>query len=194
MDEIKINWKTDKRKLADLKHWDKNPRKISPEKVAMLKERIRERGFHDVIKIDLHDVILSGNCRKEVLMELDFSEVDVLVPDRELTDDEMTKIGLESNMNDGEWDWAKLGEFDEDLLRQVGFDDSELMINFGLSDAEMEEVDPERMKILEVFPPEAPRLKERIAIHFESIEDYNSVKKAVAEGRVGPDNILKILS
>lgn len=189
-----IVWNTGRRKLADLKHWDKNPRKISQEKIEMLKERIRARGFHDVIKIDLHDIILSGNCRKEVLMELGVSEVNVLFPDRELTEEEMTKIGLESNMSDGEWDWAKLGEFDESLLRQVGFDDSELMINFGLSDAEMEEVDPERMKILEVMPPEAPKLKERIAIHFESIDDYNLVKKAVKENRVGPENILRILS
>lgn len=193
MDSIKINWKTDTRKLANLKHWDKNPRKISAEKANMLKDRISERGFHDVIKIDLHDIILSGNCRKEVLMELGYDQVNVLIPDRELTEEEMTKIGLESNMNDGEWDWAKLGEFDEDILRQIGFDDQELMINFGLSDAEAEDIDPERMKILEVMPPEAPKLKERIAIHFESIDDYNLVKKAVAEKRVGPDNILKIL-
>src|SRR3990167_2583801 len=124
--ELKINWTTGRRKVADLKHWDKNPRKISKEKAELLKERISQRGFHDVIKIDLHDVILSGNCRTDVLIEMGIEEVNVLIPDRELTLEEMEAIGLESNMNDGQWDFEKLGTFDEGLLKNVGFESKDL--------------------------------------------------------------------
>lgn len=122
----KIHWTAGVRKLADLKHWEKNPRKISAEKIALLKERILERGFHDVIKIDLHDVILSGNCRTDVLMEMGIGDVNVLIPNRELTQEEVEKIGLESNMHDGEFDFDKLNTFDEDILKNVGFESREL--------------------------------------------------------------------
>lgn len=125
-----INWITSRRKLADLKHWDKNPRKISPEKIEMLKERIRARGFHDVIKIDLHDVILSGNCRKEVLVQLGIEEVNVLIPSRELTDQEKEKVGLESNLHDGQFDFEKLTKIDEEVLKNIGFNQADLSYIF----------------------------------------------------------------
>lgn len=125
-EKTKITWRAETRKLADLKHWDKNPRKISPEKIEMLKERIRARGFHDIIKIDSHNVILSGNCRKEVLAQLEIDEVNVLVPNRELTKEEIEQIGLESNMHDGEFDLEKLTQFDENLLKGIGFDSKDL--------------------------------------------------------------------
>lgn len=121
-----ITWSIGTRKVEDLKHWGKNPRRISPEKTAMLKERIVARGFHDVIKIDQNNVILSGNHRKDVLLELGIEEVNVLIPDRELTADEIEKVVLESNMHDGEFDIKKLAEFDKDILEIVGFNDLQL--------------------------------------------------------------------
>lgn len=131
MSEIaNIIWTTGRRKLADLKNWDKNPRKISADKIAALKERIKERGFHDVIKIDLHDVILSGNCRKEVLMQLGIEEVNILFPSRELTQEEMEKVGIESNMHDGQFDFEKLMKIDEEVLKNIGFNQADLSYIF----------------------------------------------------------------
>lgn len=122
-----LTWRIEKRKLSDLKFWDKNPRKISKEQLEKLKQRITERGFHDVLKIDSENVVLSGNQRLKVLRELGFDEVDCKIPERELTNDEKDKIGLESNFSDGENDLDLLSQnFDADLLFDVGFTDEQL--------------------------------------------------------------------
>jgi hypothetical protein len=50
-----------------------------------------------------------------------------MVPNRKLTDEERRKIGIESNINDGEWDFEKLKSFDLELLQFAGFDEKELV-------------------------------------------------------------------
>lgn len=122
----KLVWHAEKRNVESLKTWDSNPRKISKQAFEKLKERIAQRGFHDVLKIDIDNTILSGNQRKKALLELGVKEVTVLIPNRKLTNEEKNKIGLESNTNDGEWDFEALESFDLDLLTDIGFDKSEL--------------------------------------------------------------------
>lgn len=124
----------EKRKVIDLKNWDKNPRKISAEAFEKLKQRIISRGFHDVIKLDTNGIILSGNQRKQALLQLGISEVDVRVPDRELTEEERCKIALESNRNDGADDYDLLADFGEDILQDVGFTQKELDKIYDLKD------------------------------------------------------------
>jgi len=128
-----INWIAEKRKVADLKEWPENPRKINKEEFRRLKERIKTRGFHDVIKVDTNGFILSGNQRKKALQELGVEEVTVVVPDRELTEEESKKIALESNIQDGEWDWVQLEKISEAILSHIGFTDDELKMHFSLN-------------------------------------------------------------
>ncbi len=120
------NWRAEKRDVKDLKSWLSNPRKITKDNFVKLKERITKRGFHDVIKIDTDGTVLSGNQRKKALIDLGIKEVIVLIPDRKLTEDERNKIALESNLNDGEWDFEALKSFELDTLSEVGFDQIEL--------------------------------------------------------------------
>jgi len=119
----KLIWHSEKRSVKSLKAWIKNPRKITREAFLKLVDRIRQRGFHDVIKIDTDGTILSGTQRKKALLELDIKEVTVLLPNRK---DEKDKIILESNLNDGEWDYEGLKSFDLDVLTDVGFDKDSL--------------------------------------------------------------------
>jgi len=127
-----INWKIEKRKVSELKIWDRNPRTITESAFNKLKERIQKRGFHDVIKIDTDDTILSGNQRKRALEELKIKEVDVKVPDRKLTDKERDEVALESNISDGTFDYDILGnEFEVDDLLDIGFSEKELNIDMG---------------------------------------------------------------
>ena len=121
-------WHIEKRKLKDLIPWNKNPRKISDAHLEKLKERIKQRGFHDVLKIDENNVVLSGNQRLKVLTELGYKEVECKVPSRAMTDEEKDKVGLESNINDGENDFDLLANFDIDLLKDVGFSAIDLNI------------------------------------------------------------------
>lgn len=123
---IKLTWHPEKRKVKDLKIWSANPRKISKDAFEKLKERIKRRGFHDVIKIDLDGTILSGNQRKKALLELGVQEVTTLVPNRKLSKEERNSIGLESNVNDGTWDFEGLKSFDLDLLKNIGFSAEDL--------------------------------------------------------------------
>jgi len=123
---IPLVWHVEKLAVKKLKVWMKNPRKITKEAFARLKERIVKRGFHDVIKVDTDYTILSGNKRKEALMELGITEVIALIPNRPLTEEERNKIALESNINDGDWDFELLKDFNLDILLDVGFDADEL--------------------------------------------------------------------
>ncbi len=118
----KLKWNTKLVDVKDLKNWEKNPRKITKEAFEKIKDRISKRGFHDVIKIDTDNNILSGNQRKRALVDLGITEVNVLFPNRPLTDKERKEVVLESNLNDGIWDFDILGnEFDVAILNEVNF-------------------------------------------------------------------------
>ena len=138
-------WHTECRPISTLKEWDLNPRKISAEKMKHLTERIELRGFHDVIKIDTDGTILSGNQRKKALIKLGVEEVNVLVPNRKLTEDEREKVALESNTQDGTWDLEKLSSFKIDLLDDIHFDKTDLLsyLDMGLevSDDDFDETE-----------------------------------------------------
>lgn len=123
----KLTWTTGVREVKDLLPWAENPRKISKTALEKLKEKIKENGFHSVIVIDTDNTILSGNQRKTALTELGVDMVNVLIPSRKLTDKERNRIGIESNINDGEWNFEKLKSFDLELLQFAGFDEKELV-------------------------------------------------------------------
>lgn len=127
MQLLGINWTVEKRKVADLKLWAKNPRTITEANYERLKQRIVDRGFHDVLKIDTDGTVLSGNQRKNALVELGVEEVFCMVPERKLTDVERDSVGLESNITDGKQDYDMLAnKFDDDLLKSIGYTDFEL--------------------------------------------------------------------
>ncbi|MDD4931295.1 MAG: DNA modification methylase [Candidatus Colwellbacteria bacterium] len=123
----KLSWATGVREVKDLLPWKENPRKISKQALERLKDKITQNGFHSVIVIDTDNTILSGNQRKKALVDLGIKTVNVLIPSRKLTDEERRRIGIESNINDGEWDFEKLKSFDFELLQFAGFDEKELV-------------------------------------------------------------------
>ncbi len=123
----KPSWKTGVREVKDLLPWKENPRKISKIAMEKLKEKIIQSGFHSVIVIDTDNTIISGNQRKTALIQLGIKQVNVLIPDRKLSDEERRKIAIESNINDGEWDFEKLKSFDLELLQFAGFNEKELV-------------------------------------------------------------------
>lgn len=124
-----ITWTPEKRKVSELKEFPNNPRKIDKQAFEKLKERIAQRGFHDVVKVDTEGFILSGHQRKKALIDLGIEEVYALVPSRPLDRSERDAVILESNRNDGEWDYKILQDnFDIDIMKNVGFTDKELGI------------------------------------------------------------------
>lgn len=121
MDALGIKWIPQLLNVADLKKWDKNPRKISDGAKARLKRKILEEGMHQVLTIDTDNTVLSGNQRLDILTELEWKQVWCMVPERALTPQERDKVGIQANIIEGEWDSAILAsKFDIPMLTDQG--------------------------------------------------------------------------
>ena len=102
--------------------------------------------------------------------------IDVRVPDRALTPDEIKEYNLRSNKNLGEWDFDLLANFGEEMLMDVGFESQELDLVFGLERIEDFDVNKE-LENLHVFMDEFPGL-----LNYVSISIRMSVAMATALG------------
>ena len=193
-DKKKLEWRSESMKVADLVPADYNPRKLSDKARADLTESVREFGQVEPIVVNADGTIIGGHQRATIYADLGMEVATVMRPSRPLDKAEEKRLNLRLNKNLGEWDAAKLKEFFglKDLLG-VGFEQAELKVWFGLEDAGDMEVDEARMTILAVYPPEAPKLKERVAVHFDDLAEYARVKKAVAEGRLTAADILRLI-
>lgn len=124
-------WNIAKRKVTDLKSYEKNPRKFTKKGLADLKESILKCGDANIITINLDNTVLGGHARLKVMKSLGIKDVDVKVPERLLTEDEIQEVVIRLNANTaGEWDIEKLDcFFDKEKLGDWGLD-----IDFELSE------------------------------------------------------------
>ena len=187
-----ITWHTEFRAVADLYPWKDNPRKIHKKELDTLKERITKRGFHAVLVIDTENTILSGNQRKEALMQLGIPEVDVLVPSRPLTEDEKKKIALESNIHDGEWDFEKIQAFDLDLLQDIRFPVVDLQILDKTLHVKEEDFDVQEA-IANIKEPKT-KLGDTIFLGDHKIVCGDSTDPSVLEKLLGDERVSMIYS
>lgn len=148
--KVKINWTVEKRKVSDLKFWEDNPRNISTAGLQQLRDKIIAKGLHAVLTIDVDNTVLSGNQRLAVARELALEEVWVILPERALSEQERIEVGLESNINEGEWVNSMLSKFDQDLLRAIGFNPVQIDRIYDLKTQEDEfDAEAEAAKITE---------------------------------------------
>jgi hypothetical protein len=132
MSEKRIKWHVEKRALSSLVPYDKNPRVITEQGLDDLSNSFDEIGFAQPININLDNTILSGHARVQCLKSEDANqEVDVYVPDRELTAKQEEAVIVRMNKNvAGKWDFDILAnEFDLEDLKEWGFKDFELCEN-----------------------------------------------------------------
>jgi hypothetical protein len=130
-----IYWKTEKRRVRDLILFEGNPRKISPEQAQQLLNSLKKFNYVELIVVDQNNRVIAGNMRVQALKTLgwDNEEIEVRVPSRPLTEEEAREYLLRSNKNTGEWDFDLLANFDEELLKDVGFDSKEIDKIFALN-------------------------------------------------------------
>ena len=119
----KMKWHTETRKISELKNWESNPRTITEEEFKKLKSSIDDLGNFDTLTINTDGTVIAGNQRLRVAIDNGDMEVEVSVPERKLTEDEIKKIGLISNRHSGQWDMDKLANEFEDILTELEFDD-----------------------------------------------------------------------
>ena len=150
----KIKWHTEIRNLADLKPWEKNPRKASARQMEQIGTSLDRFGLVCPIVINTDGLIIGGHRRREHLLSKGIVEDDVRVPHRLLTEDEAEELSLRLNQNHASWDNDMLRDlFETNLLRQIGFEDEFLAkINEDLPD------------FLPVNEDEQPNLDEKVKI------------------------------
>jgi DNA modification methylase len=145
---------TEKRSLKDLKPAEYNPRKaLTPDdsEYQKIKRSIETFGYVDPIIINKDGTIIGGHQRHTVLVDLGYTEVDVVVLDLSKEDEKALNIAL--NKISGEWDELKLrdllveldlGDYD---ISVTGFDNKDLEDLIELTDFEPEvtedDYDPE---------------------------------------------------
>lgn len=125
-----IVWTNERRKLADLLPWPRNPRQIREAEAERLAESVETFGQVETLAIGPGNEVYNGHQRLNVLMAKhgpDY-EVDVRVSSRALTEKEREKLTVYLHKGAaGEWDFDILAnEFDVDDLLAWGFEDWEL--------------------------------------------------------------------
>jgi len=142
-----MKWLNEKRKIKDLIPASYNPRKLSDKQKKHLTESIEKFDVCDPIVINKNNTVIGGHQRLKVLSEKGINEVDVRVPEKELTVEEEKELNLRLNKNTGEFDFDVLAlEFDKDMLLEVGFEDIDKLFNKPTSELDNLEIN----KIFEV--------------------------------------------
>ncbi len=150
-----IEWATERRKLADLRDYPKNPRKHTEKGLADLKAGIASVGYIEPIAVNLDGTIIGGHARRKTLKALGLTEIDVRVPDRMLTEKEVEEAVVRLNRNIA-------GEFDFDMLA-ADFGMGEL-VEWGFTEEELGEI-----AIIDL--PEAPQSVKDNTEEFQAIKD-----------------------
>lgn len=146
-------WKIEKRRIEDLKGFEKNPRKFTKKGLKDLKQSIEKCGDANIITINTDNTVIGGHARLEVMRQLKYEEVDVKVPDHFLNEDEIKEICVRLNANTaGEWDFEKLAlNFDADLLSDWGLDIKLPKISNEVEEVSVPELIETRCKIGDVW-------------------------------------------
>jgi DNA modification methylase len=143
----KLEWSTVQRKVNELIPFEQNPRKMTEEQVAQLTKSIEQFNLVELPAIDTDNILVAGHQRMKVMQLLGRGEetIDVRIPNRKLTAKEFKDYNVRSNKNTGMWDDELLaGLFDEQELRELGFNDLELgMLDFDDNKEETEDDVPE---------------------------------------------------
>ena len=147
------------RKLADIKPYQKNPRK-NDKAVTAVANSIREYGFQSPIIVDKDGVIIAGHTRYKAAKRLRLSTVPVIVA-AELTPEQVKELRIADNSTSevAEWDLPVLSA----ELAQLTFDP----VKFGLP--------------VDLLTPEQPEEPEPEAVYGNTVTPTPIV--SVSEGR-----------
>lgn len=143
----KIHWHTEKRKIKDLVPFASNPRQISKDQLTQLKRSLEKFDYVELVAIQPDNTIISGHMRVKAMLQLGWGkqDIEVRVPNRQLTLEEAKEYLIRSNKNTGDWDYDILGnEWDVHDLHEWGFTPDDLGIFLETPQDEEEEREPEK--------------------------------------------------
>jgi DNA modification methylase len=119
--EMKLGWRTEKRLVKDSIPTDYNPRVRDEQRQVKLSGSIEKFNPVETPVINLDNHIIAGQRRWEVYMESGRGQerIDVRVPNRMLTEEEVKEYSLLSNTHAGKWDLPKLELHFADLYKEI---------------------------------------------------------------------------
>jgi ParB-like chromosome segregation protein Spo0J len=126
-----MKWTTEKRKVNDLIPYDKNPRQMSDKQNKDLTESLKKFDLVEIPAVNKDGTILAGHQRLRIMQSLGRGdeEIDVRVPDRQLSEKDVQEYNIRSNKNTGEWNFDELANsFEVDDLLEWGFDEKDFAI------------------------------------------------------------------
>lgn len=130
MANTQISFTTQKRKLNELIPDPNNPRYMTKHDAGELQNSLKKFDLASIPVIDTHNSILAGHQRIKILKQLkgDDHEIEVRVPNRDLTEDEVIEYRLRDNRNVGNFDYDSLAnQYDVEFLTTIGFTEEELL-------------------------------------------------------------------
>lgn len=153
-----IIWHTEKRLVKDLKPYKSNPRQISKHQLEHLRKSLEKFNYCEIIAIQPDNMIIAGHMRVKAMIQLGWNkkEIEVRIPNRQLSEEEMREYLIRSNKNTGDWDYDILAnEWDVIDLHAWGFNAEDFgVLEEALDSLNKEEPDNE---ILE--PPKDAKTK-----------------------------------
>ena len=160
-------WKTEKRKISELKECKYNPRQLTKKQYKDLKNSLNNFGLAEIPVINKDNTIIAGHQRIKILKEKSpDAEIEVRVPSKKLNKEQFDEYLIRSNKNTGEWDWDALANsFEMDDLYEFGFE----AIDFGFDVAEEKQESPE------------PKPMNKIVITFDSPEKLQEAETSITE-------------
>ena len=121
----KLEWRTEKIKVADLIELEFNPRKISEEKRKKLIESLEKFNLVEIPAVNTDMNIIGGTQRVKALIIAGRGDelIDVRVPNRKLTLKEVKEYNLFCNSHAGEFDFdIIMYDFGDIDFEDIGFD------------------------------------------------------------------------
>lgn len=133
MEEKKIIWATTQRKVNDLKEFECNPRDITRKGYDTLKESLKKFNLVEIPVVNFDGTIIAGHQRIRILIDegRGGEMIDVRIPDRQLSLEELWEYNLRSNIHNGHFDPDKLSlaPFEIEDFKEIGFSDG--ILGFG---------------------------------------------------------------
>ena len=149
-EELKpLEWHTAQRRVRDLVPLEYNPRILEEAGRARLLASILKFNLVEIPAVNLDDVVLAGHQRLRLLLDLGRGEeiIDVRMPNRQLTKQELDEYNITSNVGAGTWDYQ-------------GLIDNFSHVDLGvLGDASMlQGLEALKLDILNALPAEEPEV------------------------------------
>lgn len=129
MNDNHLVWHTVQKPVEALKDYAFNPRKITEVQLKVLAESLTKFNYVAPVVVNADHTIIAGHQRIRALKLLGREKevIEVRMPSRLLSDEEVKELNVIDNKVGGDFDFEILSNnFDADFLQYIGFTDVEL--------------------------------------------------------------------